>query len=114
MLLTKHFIKCDSYNNYLNCHIKQSKHNISHHNISYHKHVNLSHISYHKHVNLYIQFKRNTFLAIESAQGSPLSGDTTLASARICLTHEEGSSLSDDVALAMVRICLTEEVEGES
>ena len=53
-------------------------------------------------------------MAIESAQGSPLSGDTTLASARICLTHEEGSSLSDDVALAMVRICLTEEVEGES
>ena len=42
-----------------------------------------------------------------------LSGDTALASARICLTHEEGSSLSDDAILAIVRICLTQEVERE-
>ena len=41
------------------------------------------------------------------AEGSPLSGDAALASARICLTHEEGLSLSDDAALALVRICLT-------
>ena len=39
MLLVCHFIMCHSYNNYLNGHTKQSKHNMSHHNISYHKHV---------------------------------------------------------------------------
>ena len=31
MLLTCHFITCNSYNNYLNGHTKQSKHNTSHH-----------------------------------------------------------------------------------
>ena len=41
------------------------------------------------------------------AEGSPLSGDAALASARICLTHGEGLSLSDDAALALVRIFLT-------
>ena len=67
-------------------------------------------------VNNLVQRRRRETLSWPSkiVEGSPLSGDAALASARICLTHEEGSSLSDDVALAMVRICLTQEVEGES
>ena len=47
-------------------------------------------------------------------EGSTLSGDATLVSARICLTHQEGSSLSDDAVLALARICLTQEVEGRN
>jgi len=35
------------------------------------------------------------------------AANATLASVRICLTHEEGLSLSDDADLALVRICLT-------
>ena len=60
-------------------------------------------------VNNLIQRRRRETLSWPSkiAEGSPLSGDAALASARICLTHEEGLSLSDDAALALVRICLT-------
>ena len=56
-----------------------------------------------------VQRRRRETLSWPSkiADGSPLSSDAALASARICLTHEEGLSLSDDVALALVRICLT-------
>ena len=50
----------------------------------------------------------------KTVEGSSLSGDAALTSARICLTHEEGSLLSDDAALAPARICRTQEVEGEN
>ena len=50
----------------------------------------------------------------KTTEGSTLSGDAALASARICLTHEEGWLLSDDVALALARICLIQEVEEET
>ena len=49
----------------------------------------------------------------KTTEGSSLSEDAALTSARICLTHEEGSSLSDDAALASTRICLAHE-EGSS
>ena len=54
-----------------------------------------------------VQRRRRETLSWSSktAEGSSLSGDAALASAKICLTHEEGSSLSDDAALTLVRIC---------
>ena len=66
-------------------------------------------------VNNLVQRRRRETLSWPSktAEGSSLSGDAALASARICLTHEEGSSLSGDAALASARICLTHE-EGSS
>lgn len=58
-------------------------------------------------VNNLVRKRRSETLSCPSKtiEGSSLSGDATLASVRICLTHEEGSSLSNDAALAPVRIC---------